>query len=492
MTQAPAINHPAYYADYLALREQTAGPDWLNARRAAAWQRFDAAGFPTARRGNEPWKYTSVAPIARAQFVNPLVEPGYSHPGEPQSGDFDLPAALPTAGYNLVFVDGRYLPYPGGKAEPAQAAAAAVTVGSLADALVAEPETVRRYLGDLAAVDEPFVALNTAFLREGAYIRLPDDCADEVIINITYCATGAAAGHSNGNPAAAIVTYPRTLIIAGRNANLTVLESYTGPGGRAGGNGATGRYFTNAVTEIALSAGAQVNHYRLLDESRDAYHIGTTRVTQAGDSSYTSGSFARGMALGRHDLSVLLNGPGAYCSLNGLYLAEDAQHIDNLVSIDHARPHGTSRLYYKGILDGRSKAVFGGTVLVREQAQKTDAQQTDKNLLLSDRAEVDSKPSLLIYADDVKCGHGATAGHIDADVLFYMQSRGLDPQTASRILIHAFAREVIDSVENAEIRDYLDGIFRDAVADKTLPAAAATAGGAGTVNSGSGRTQEGA
>ena len=184
------------------------------------------------------------------------------------------------------------------------------------------------------------------------------------------------------------------------------------------------------------------------------------------------------MALGRHDLSVLLDGTGAYCSLNGLYLTDDTQHLDNLVSIDHARPNGVSRLYYKGILDGRSKAVFGGTVLVRADAQKTDAQQTDKNLILSDRAEVDSKPSLLIYADDVKCGHGATAGHIDAEALFYMQSRGLDPQTASQLLIQAFAREIIDTVSNAAVRDYLDGRFQEVIADKTLPAAGRLGGGA--------------
>ena len=175
-----------------------------------------------------------------------------------------------------------------------------------------------------------------------------------------------------------------------------------------------------------------------------------------------------GCGLGRHDLSVLLDGTGAYCSLNGLYLTDNTEHMDNLVSIDHAHPHGTSRLYYKGILDGRSRAVFGGTVLVREDAQKTDAQQTDKNLILSDRAEVDSKPSLLIYADDVKCGHGATAGHIDEDTLFYMRSRGLDPQTASQILIHAFASEIIDTVEHEPVREYLDGLFLDTVSGKVI------------------------
>ena len=300
--------------------------------------------------------------------------------------------------------------------------------------------------------EDAFVALNTAFLSDGAYVRVPNDYEEEVFLNIV---------HLRQSPDT--VVYPRTLIVAGRNTRLTVFESYVGADPAK-----ASQYFTNAVTEVAVGEGARVNHYRLLDESRGAYHVGTTRVTQARDSSYEAGSFAFGCALGRHDLSVLLDGAGAFCSLNGLYLTDNTEHMDNLVSIDHAHPHGTSRLYYKGILDGRSRAVFGGTVLVREDAQKTDAQQTDKNLILSDRAEVDSKPSLLIYADDVKCGHGATAGHIDEDTLFYMRSRGLDPETASRILIHAFASEIIDTVAHEPVREYLDRLFLDTVSGKTL------------------------
>ena len=481
MTQTLTVNHPAYYADYQRL--PAAGPQWLEDLRAAAWARFDASGFPTARRGNEPWKYTNVAPVARAQFAYPFAEAGCSGDAEGQgNGAIFQAAELPGEWHSLVFRDG-IAPGAagrGGDAAGSRDAGSSFVFSTLAAAISAEPERVRQYLGRLAPEDDAFVNLNTAFLRDGAYIRIPDDWAGEVILNITYCTAGGYGDGDSGygDGVAGIVTYPRTLIVAGRNANVTVLESYISPGLEAQGEGLSPRYFTNAVTEVALAEGAQVKHYRLLEESAGAYHIGNTRVRQEGDSSYSSGSFARGMALGRHDLSVLLDGPGAYCSLNGLYLAEDAQHIDNLVSIDHARPHGTSRLYYKGILDGRSRAVFGGTVLVREDAQKTDAQQTDKNLLLSDRAEVDSKPSLLIYADDVKCGHGATAGHIDEDTLFYMRSRGLDRQTASQILIHAFAREIIETVEQEEIREYLDGRFNAAVSGKTLPGGSRISGGA--------------
>ena len=461
----PQANHPAYHADYLALAEQLTPhrPDWLRELRAAAWERFDTLGFPTARRGNERWKYTNVRPIAQAEFGLGAAD-GNGRPDLTAGFDVKPPFPdFPAPWLNLVFVDGVPL------AGPQMGDGA---VSTLADALAAGngiAEAVRANLARHAAFDDdPFVALNTAFLNDGACVRLPDDSPETVFLNIAYLRQNAAT-----------VAYPRTLIVAGRNTRLTVFESYldanalvdggNGAGNQSGVSEGAPRYFTNAVTEIALAEGAQVSHYRLLDESRNAFHVGTTRVTQARDSSYTSGSFARGMALGRHDLSVLLDGTGAFCSLNGLYLTDDTQHMDNLVSIDHAKPHGISRLYYKGILDGRSKAVFGGTVLVREDAQKTDAQQTDKNLILSDRAEVDSKPSLLIYADDVKCGHGATAGHIDADTLFYMRSRGLDPETASRILIHAFASEIIDSVAQPEVRDYLDALFLDTVSGKTLP-----------------------
>ena len=449
MSTAPTINHPSYYADYQQLREQLSGnsPAWLNDLRAAAWERFDSSGFPTARRGNEPWKYTNVRPIAQGQFStaksrgNGPVDLLIGADGSPSVGDI-----LNNSWAKLVFLDGQPLMRPRPDTPMFSTMAKSLTTGS-------EAEALRGNLAGHANIeDDAFVALNTAFLSDGAYVRLPDDYEEEVFLNIVHLRQHVDT-----------VVYPRTLIVAGRNTRLTVFESYVGADPVK-----ASQYFTNAVTEVAVGEGAKVTHYRLLDESRAAYHVGTTRVTQARDSSYESGCFAMGCALGRHDLSVLLDGTGASCSLNGLYLTDNAEHMDNLVSIDHAHPHGTSRLYYKGILDGRSRAVFGGTVLVREDAQKTDAQQTDKNLILSDRAEVDSKPSLLIYADDVKCGHGATAGHIDEDTLFYMRSRGLDPQTASQILIHAFASEIIDTVAHEPVREYLDRLFLDTVSGKVL------------------------
>ncbi len=452
MRSAANVNHPVYYNEFLTLQDKLAAgsPPWLNDLRAAAWEQFDARGFPTARRGNEPWKYTNVAPIARAVF---------SPPPDATSDDAEVAfipflGSFPESWSNLVFLDGRPLVINRDNSR---------VVGTLAESggSAGEAAPLREHLARHAAFEEDaFVALNTAFLNDGGYVRLPDDYAEPVFLNIVHLRREVDTA-----------VYPRTLIVAGRNTRLTVFESYAGLPGAAGDRAESARYFTNAVTEVAVGEGAQVRHYRLLSEGQNAFHVGTTRVAQDRDSSYESGCFALGCALGRHDLSVLLDGAGAYCSLNGLYLTDNTEHMDNLISIDHAHPHGTSRLYYKGILDGRSRAVFGGTVLVREKAQKTDAQQTDKNLILSDRAEVDSKPSLLIYADDVKCGHGATAGHIDEDTLFYMRSRGLDPGTASQILIHAFAREIIDTVADEPVREHLDRLFLDTVGGKVIAGA---------------------
>ena len=450
MTSRSTAKNGRYLADFQALRQDPRrhGPSWLQDLRDHAWARFDAVGFPTARRGNERWKYTNVAPIARADF-------------EYRSGQAEVNgsgALIPfrqadsQTWLDLVFVDGRLAH---GLSSP-QLAGDSATATAISQALEGDgfgENELRSQLGRYVDVEEDgFAALNTAFVSDGAFVHLPDGYTGETKLRITYVSTG-------GEQAA--VAYPRSLIVAGANTQLSVVESYVGPPG--------GAYFTNAVTEIALGEGAQVDHYRLLLESPDAFHVGTSRVHQGKDSSFRSASFILGTALARNDMEVLLDAPGAYCSLNGLYLTAGSQHIDNLISIDHAQPNCTSRLNYKGILDGKSRAVFGGTVVVRQDSQKSDAVQTDKNLLLSEDAEVDSKPSLLIYADDVKCSHGATAGHIDADTLFYLRSRGLDLDTASRLLIHAFAREIIDTVRPDPLREYLDDLFDQAIPKKSLP-----------------------
>jgi len=446
MTSAPA-KHAHYLADFQSLVQGsgTDAPAWLRDLRENAWSKFNDTGFPTARRGNERWKYTNVGPIAKIDF---------SLAGQPTSTNGSK-ALVPdykvagTAVFDLVYVDGHY----SAEMSSPSTSSDGVTVANLASATGNNSSPIEAQLGRLAPPDnDGFAALNTAFLHDGAYVYVADGYSEKMTVRISYITS---------HDADTKVTYPRTLIVAGRNTDITVVESYTGPTDIA--------YFTNAVTEIAVGEGARIDHYRLLLEGNKGFHVGTTRVNQEKDSSFNSASFALGTSLARNDMEVLLDAPGAYCSLNGLYLTADDQHIDNLISIDHAKSYGTSRLNYKGILDGRSRAVFGGEVIVRRDAQKSDAEQTDKNLVLSKQSEVDSKPSLLIYADDVKCSHGATAGHIDADTLFYLRSRGLDLDAASRMLVHAFASEIIDSVKLEPLREYLDTLFTAAIPDKSLP-----------------------
>ena len=416
MTTRTISNH-RYHEDHLALAAASPGPAWLADLRAAGWERFSELGFPTARRGNERWKYTAVAPISRVGFAFPFFNAEGAEEGEL---DFGF---------------------------------SAISANSAFDENEGE---IRRHLGSLAPMqDDGFTALNTAFLNDVAVIRVPDGDDEPLAVHVNHGGLPDLDGDQR------YARHPRTLIIAGRNANLTVVETYTGPRGP--------RYFTNAVSEIVVGEGANVDHYRLLDESPEAFHVGTTRVIQQRDSSFSSASFALGTSLARNDFAVTLDGPGAFCSLNGLYYTAHGQHIDNLISIDHAQPHCTSRLNYKGILDGNSRAVFGGEVMVRRNAQKSDAQQTDKNLLLSEDAEVDSKPSLMIYADDVQCAHGATAGQIDGQTLFYLRSRGLDLETASRMLVQAFAREIVDTVKPETLRNYFESLFDRSIAVKGLP-----------------------
>ena len=428
----------SYQTDYQAARQQraTEGPPWFQELGDQSWSRFTELGFPTARRANERWKYTNVGPIAKATF-------SYSWDLDPDTGPgtTELKQIAPWSDdwVNLVFVDGRL-----SKAlSTATNKANGIGVSSLADAFRSDGRSLEAHLGKHAGFeDEGFTALNTAFLRDGALVEVPDGYGAGPAIHLLFVTTEREQPR---------VCYPRTLVLVGRNASVTVVETYVGQ--------SDVQYFTNAVTEVALEDGSTLEHYRLLLESPQAYHVGTSRVHQGQDSTFTSASFAMGTALARNDFQVLLDAPGSSCTLNGLYLTSGTQHIDNLISIDHAQPHTTSRLAYKGILGGRSKAVFGGEVLVRKDAQKADAQQSDKNLLLSEYAEIDSKPSLLIYADDVKCGHGATAGHLDESAMFYLRSRGLSPEEASRMLTHAFAREIIDRVKLDPLAEYLDERF---------------------------------
>jgi Fe-S cluster assembly protein SufD len=428
MTQAPAA-YGRYLTDFDAFDKGAgaAQPAWLRSLRGDAIAHFDRVGLPTARKGNEPWKYTNVAPIAAREFAYGQA------PGRRLSSE-EIAAVAPwcTVWKEMVFVNGRY------SQELSSRDFDGVTALSLETALSSHGDLVHEHLSRLAPADyDGFTALNTAFLRDGAFIQVPPGAEIPVHLHVLYVSTRADAP---------VVSYPRTLILAGSQSKLTMVESYVSVDG--------GAYFNNAVTEIVVEDGAQLEHHRVLLD-HDAYHVGVTRVRQCRDSRFTTTAFSTGPALARNDINVLLDDTGAEAYLRGLYVAAGDQHIDNYLSIDHAQPHCTSRLYYKGILDDRSRAVFGGTVLVREGAVKTDAHQEDKNLVLSSEAEVDSKPALEIYADDVKCGHGATAGAVAEDALFYMRSRGLDEETAQVFLVKGFAAEILDEVTMEPLHAYL-------------------------------------
>ena len=436
MTQAPT-KFDQYLADYQVVSERISsnGADWAQTLRADAMESFKSLGFPTARKGNEKWKYTNVGPLAAEAF-------SYSLNGRATGVTLDevkRVAPWNDSWINLVFVDGTYSE----EFSSGPNSNGGLVVKNLAEAMASNSETVQRHLAQYATFeDDGFTALNTAFVQDGAFIEIPEGATIDTPIHLLFVSSG------NEHPT---VTYPRILAVAGKGSKATILESYIGL--------SQDRYFTNSVFELVLEDGADVTHVRLLAESDDAYHIGVARVHLAQESKFYSSAFYKSVRLGRYDLYTLLNGDGCECHLNGLYSTSGRQHVDNYINIDHAKPNGTSRLLYKGILAGKSRAIFGGTVWVREGAMKTDAMQSDKNLVLSPDAEIDTKPALYIWADDVKCGHGATAGNIDMDTVFYMRSRGLDLETASRLLIYGFAAEVLERVSVEEYRTHLEELF---------------------------------
>ena len=298
-------------------------------------------------------------------------------------------------------------------------------------------EEARQHLGRLAVFDQnAFVALNTAFLENVIVIRIPSGAVIQEPIQITY------------NGEAGQVTHPRVLIVVGADAHCTIVESYAG----------AGNYFTNAVTEIVAGDRAVVDHYKIQRESLEAFHVATLAAQLGRSANFVSHSISLGGALVRNDVNVVLS-EGTEATINGLYIVNGTQHIDNHTSIDHAKPHGTSHELYKGILDDQARAVFNGRIIVRQDAQKTDSKQTNKNLVLSDEAVIDTKPELQIWADDVRCTHGATIGQLDAESLFYLQSRGIGKEQARGLLTYAFAQDIVDRIKIPALKDSLERIL---------------------------------
>ncbi|HXS23541.1 MAG TPA: Fe-S cluster assembly protein SufD [Gemmatimonadales bacterium] len=404
------------------------GPSWLPRVRRAAMDRFATVGFPSSR--DEEWRFTPVSPIAQTDFrpaapaklTRSALQPFlFGHPEWPQ----------------LVFVNGKFAP----DLSVLPSLPLGVRLGNLATALAGDTTLLERHLTRHAAPETtPFAALNTAFIRDGALVYVPVDTALDRPVHLLFVTSPDAGG---------TVAHPRNLIIVERGAKASVVESYVSLAG-----GAT--YFTNAVTEVVSGENAWTEHTRIQRESERAYHVGLTHVDQARGSHYRSFTLAMGGAIARHNLHVRLNAPGIETLMYGLYLTHGDQLVDNHTAIYHDHPECNSWEVYKGVLDDRSRAVFNGKVFVKPEAQKTDAKQTNRNLLLSSGAKVDTKPQLEIFADDVKCTHGATVGFLDPAALFYLRSRGLPPAVARKVLTYAFAGEVVNEVALEPVRRELD------------------------------------
>lgn len=417
--------NPDSALDFLAAWAGTPGraeAPWLAERRVEARAAFLDLGFPTLR--DEDWKYTDVRAIASRRF----------RPGAGGTVTQEAIAAASFAGagaHELRFSNGLFTPGSAGPALPAD-----VIVLPLAEALARHDNMLSDQLGRQADPDKHgFLAMNTALARDGALIFVPDGIEVPVPVSLLHASAGGATPSGS---------CPRNVIVLGQNARVTIIECYTGSD--------DGEYLTNTVTEVRLGPGAHLTHYRLQLEGARAYHVANLSVLQERDSHLVSHAIALGGLLARNEIDVRLAGPGAHVTLNGLYVADGRQHVDNHTRIDHAEPHTGSVEHYRGVLGGRGRAVFNGKVVVHKDAQKSDARQSNANLLLSDDAEVDTKPELEIYADDVKCSHGASIGRLDDNMLFYLRSRAIPLATARSLLTWAFADEVIRAVDFAPVR----------------------------------------
>ena len=405
---------------------------WLSMLKEESLEKFLERGFPTQR--DEDWKYTSLKPLLGQRFDHsPSRSDGDAHDIAPFTfGDLEC--------HRLVFLNGRFADH----LSDTPPSDSRISIGNLASALDDAGDSLRDRLARFADTDRHrFAALNTAFLSDGAVIRLADDTVLEKPIHLLFLSTGIEAP---------VAVHPRILIDAGKRSRASVIEHFAGRGQPAN--------FVNSVTEAFLDAGSQLDHYKVQQDSVSGFHVGSLHVQQQGDTRFRSHNFALGSSLARNDISVRLDAPGAEVSLNGLYLVTDSRHVDNHTRIDHLKAHTKSEEDYRGVIDGNGRAVFNGKVVVHKSAQKTDAQQSNRNLLLSKRAEVDTKPELEIYADDVKCSHGATVSKLDKNAFFYLLSRGIEPVAATAMLTFAFAEDVMSRIEIPGVRHHLELLVR--------------------------------
>ncbi|MGC2110932.1 MAG: Fe-S cluster assembly protein SufD, partial [Candidatus Korobacteraceae bacterium] len=403
---------------------------WLQKLREDAFARFCEVGFPTTH--DEDWRFTNVSAIAKTPFQ--LAESSANVTSQ------DLaPWNVPGVACQLIFVDGRF----SRELSTIGKLPKGVTVSSLAEAISKDPKAIEAHFGRyLNTQRDAFAALNTAFAEDGGYVHLRRGTVLERPIHLLFVTTESAKP---------TMTHPRNLIVAEEESQAAIVEDYVSIGG--------GAAFSNTATELVAAESAVIAHYMLEREHTDAFNISTLRIQQGRSANVASHSILLGGGLVRNNVHPVLAGEGGECVINGLFIGDGRQHLDNYMLVEHASPHCDSRQFYNGILDGRAHGVFHGRIIVHKDAQKTDAKQTNRNLLLSDDAQIDTKPQLEIYADDVKCTHGATIGQIEENGLFYLRSRGIDEMSARKLLLIAFASECLDRMKQEELRTYLEGLI---------------------------------
>ena len=436
MSQA-AVDH--YLSEYQRLHGDA--QDWLHSHRSSALDVFNQQGFPSTR--HEAWKYTDVRGLLKHRFV--VADSGKK---ELDKANLESLRFAELDCHELVFINGHFS-QSHSNIDGLENGIILTALSRADDAMRKEVET---QLESHSTVEKHgFAALNAAFVTDGAVIRVPANVEVEKPIHLVFF---------TDSDESALISHSRNLVQLGENARATVIESYAGVNGRD--------YCTNTLSQVSTAEGAQLEHYKLQHEGDSAFHIGYLHASCEKDSRIESHSISLGGLLVRNDIDALLVGSGSHIGMNGLYMTDEKQHVDNHTRVDHQVPNTSSDEVYRGVLNGKSRAVFNGKVVVHKDAQQTDANQSNANLLLSNDAEIDTKPELEIYADDVKCSHGATVGQLDDNMLFYLRSRAVDESTARSLLTFAFADEVIKRIKFAPIRERLEYTVAGRLPDASL------------------------
>ena len=441
-----AERHDTYLAAYaqFAKAQGPTSPAWLQERRARASALYAERGFPTTR--HEDWRFTNVSPLAETEF-----ELAY---GTPRAAAALIEGVGVAGAVRLAIVNGEFVP----GLSDLRHLPKGVRIAGLRAGVRDQTDGVEQHLATTFALDaHPFAALNTAFLDDGVAIMTAPGLVVEVPIHIVVVTAGQEQkpGPQASKPASPPVSHPRVLVVAAPDSHVRIAQSFIGVDDSV--------YFTNAVTEVVVGDGARVDLYTDQRESQQAFHILNVQAHVGARGLFASHAFATGARLMRHDIGVALKGEGGHATMNGVYLADGDRLMDTHTALDHAMPHCTSHELYKGILAGKARGVFNGRIIVRLDAQKTDAKQTNRALLLSDEAQINSNPQLEIFADDVKCTHGAAVGQLDEEAMFYLQARGLTPAAARDMLLHAFAGEVLQGLEIPALRAQIESTLFSAL-----------------------------